>query len=231
MKAELTDVDRAHTAYTKRSLAFYDWWVLGISNHRIWKCETEKILDLYREKLTANHLEVGVGTGYFLDHSLPGGYPRITLLDINRNCLERSAARIAAYKPEVHQDKVLKPLQLKGKLFDSMAINYLLHCLPGALEAKAGKVFDHLVPFLQNDGVLFGSTILGMDIQRPLPARLLMHHYNRRGIFSNTRDSLGGIMETLSERFKTFNVEVCGCVVLFWGEGLRKGYRHAESAD
>jgi SAM-dependent methyltransferase len=229
MKAELSDVDRAHAAYTRRSLAFYDWWVLGISNRSIWKCETEKILDLYRAKLSANHLEVGVGTGYFLEHSLPEGYPRIALLDINRDCLDRTAKRIAAYKPEVHQDNVLEPIQLKGERFDSIAINYLLHCLPGALEVKAGKVCDHLIPYLENDGVLFGSTILGLDIQRPMMAKLLMRQYNKKGIFSNTQDSLGGIMETLSKRFKTFNVEVRGCVVLFWGKGLRDGYRHADS--
>jgi len=230
MKAELSDVDRAHAAYTKRSLAFYDWWVLGISNRRIWKCETEKILELYRAKLSPNHLEVGVGTGYFLEHSL-SGRPRIALLDINRDCLDRTARRIEAYKPEIHQENVLEPLHLKGKRFDSIAINYLLHCLPGALEVKAGKVCDHLVPFLENDGVLFGSTILGLDIQRPFFAKLLMGRYNKKGIFSNAQDSLGGIMETLSKRFKTFNVEVCGCVVLFWGKGLRDGYRHTESAD
>ena len=225
MKAEQSDIDRAHAAYTKRSLAFYDWWVLGISNNRIWKCPTEKITDLYRAHLSANHLEVGVGTGYFLEHTLPKGRPRIALLDINRDCLDRTSRRIADYRPEIYQDNVLDPFELKGPKFDSIAINYLLHCLPGSLESKAGKVFDNLLPFLNDDGVLFGSSILGMDIQSPLAARLLMNAYNRKGIFSNKQDSLGGIMETLSKRFKTFNVEVCGSVVLFWGKGLREAYR------
>ena len=36
MKAERSDVDRAHAIYTKRNLALYDWWVLGLSNHWIW---------------------------------------------------------------------------------------------------------------------------------------------------------------------------------------------------
>lgn len=226
MKAELSDIDRAHAAYTKRSLALYDWWVLGISNRRIWKCPTEKIIDLYRAHLTENHLEVGVGTGYFLEHSLPKGRPRIALLDINRDCLDRTSRRIADYRPEVYQENVLEPFDLKGPKFDSIAINYLLHCLPGNLESKAGKVLDHLIPFLNEDGVIFGASILGMDIQRPLAARMLMNLYNRKGVFSNRQDSLGGIMETLSKRFRTFNVEVCGCVVLFWGKGLRDAYRH-----
>ena len=29
-------------------------------------------------------------------------------------------------------------------------------------------------------------------------------HYNRKGVFSNSQDSLGGIMEVLSARFRTF---------------------------
>ena len=99
------------------------------------------------------------------------------------------------------------------------------------LEDKAEKVFDHLIPHLDNDGVVFGSTILGMDIQRPLLARLLMSFYNSKGIFSNQQDSLGAMMEVLSKRFRTFNVEVCGCVVLFWGKGLRETYRNRYTGE
>lgn len=226
MKGEQSDVERGHAAYTRCGLALYDWWVLDVSNHRIWKCPTEKITTLYRAHLSGSHLEVGVATGYFLEKSLPPGHPRVALLDINRKCLDKASRRIADYRPEVIQANILEPLDLKGAKFDSMAINYLLHCLPGRLESKAGTVFDHLTPFLNNDGVIFGSTILGMDIQLTPEARLLMKVYNSRGIFSNQQDSLGGIMEILSKRFKTFNVEVCGCVVLFWGKGLREAYRN-----
>ena len=221
MKAKRTEVDRAQAIYTKRTLEWYDWWVLGFSNRRIWQCETEKILELYRAKLSSNHLEVGVGTGYFLERSRPAGEPRLALLDRNRACLDHTARRLEAYRPRIHQADVLEPLSLEERRFDSIAINYLLHCLPGALEGKAGKVCDHLIPYLENDGVLFGSTILGKDIQRPFPAALVMWLYNWKGFFSNSQDSLGGIMEVLSKRFKTFHVEVCGCVVLFWAKGLR----------
>ena len=226
MKAKPTEVDRAHAIYTRRNLAYYDWWALRVANRRIWKCETEKIMELYRAKLSSNHLEVGVGTGYFLERSLPLPHerPRIALLDINRACLEHSARRLEAYQPRIHQNNVLEPRAFEERPFDSIAINYLLHCLPGAHESKAGKGCDHLIPYLKKDGVLFGSTVLGKDIQRPFLASFVMWLYNRLGIFSNTSDSLGGIMEILSKRFKTFHVEVCGCVVLFWGQGLREGH-------
>ncbi|MAS97102.1 MAG: methyltransferase type 12 [Verrucomicrobiales bacterium] len=221
MKAELSDVDRGAAAYTRRSLAFYNWWVLKVSNNLAWNCPTEKILELYREHITENHLEVGAGTGFFLQETLPQGMPRVALLDINRDCLDYASKKIADYNPEVFQENILEPLDLPGARFDSMAINYLLHCLPGNLEMKAETVFDNLIPFLKENGTVFGSTILGADVRRSLPAILLMKLYNRKGIFSNKNDSLGAIMEILSSRFKTFNVEVHGCVVLFWAKGLR----------
>ncbi|MEM1443240.1 MAG: class I SAM-dependent methyltransferase [Verrucomicrobiota bacterium] len=227
MEAELTDVEKGYAVYTRRNLAFYDWWVLGVSNKLIWRCPTEEILELYRNHLSDNHLEVGVGTGYFLEKTLPEGKPRIALLDINRDCLEVAKRRIEDYRPEVHQENVLEPIVIHGAGYDSIAINYLLHCLPGTLDTKAGKVMDHLVPYLHDKGTLFGSTILGADIKKPLLASLLMKNYNKKGIFSNTEDSLGAVMEALSTRFKTFNVEVRGCVLLFWGKGVKDSYRES----
>jgi hypothetical protein len=58
---------------------------------------------------------------------------------------------------------------------------------------------------------------------------MTMALYNRKGVFSNTQDSLGGLMEALSARFRTFNVEVCGCAVIFWGKGLREAYRNTQA--
>lgn len=229
MKARLSDVERAHAIYTKRNLALYDWWVLDFSNRRLWDCDTEKLVALYRAHITPNHLEVGVGTGYLLEHSLPAETRRLALLDINPNCLDRTAKRLEAHHPEVHQENVLEPLLLRGARFDSIGLNYVLHCLPGRLEQKGARVLDHLVPHLQDDGVLFGSTILGRDLPIPFAARMAMALYNRKGIFSNREDSLGGMMEALSTRFRTFNVEVCGCVVLFWAKGLREAYQNTRS--
>lgn len=231
MKAELSDVERAHAIYTKRNLAFYDWLVLGVSNSHVWHCPTEKLLDLYRAHITSNHLEVGAGTGFFPARTVPSTQPRLALLDINRNCLERASKRLAAFRPEVYQENVLEPIDFHGARFDSIAVNYVLHCLPGRLDQKAAAAFDHLAPLLNDEGVVFGSTLLGLDIQRPFLARLCMSFYNRKGIFSNTQDSLGGLMEALSARFRTFNVEVCGCAVLFWGKGLREAYRNTRSPE
>lgn len=65
---------------------------------------------LYRRHLPSNHLEVGVGTGYFLEHShFPGPQPRLALLDLSPHCLERTAARLSRYAPEIYRANALAP--------------------------------------------------------------------------------------------------------------------------
>tara|TARA_R110000850_G_scaffold148309_1_gene270542 strand:+ start:192 stop:878 length:687 start_codon:yes stop_codon:yes gene_type:complete len=218
MNVKPSAVKRGYAVYTKRSLAFYDWWVLNYSNRRLWQCPTDFLESHYRGHISDKHLEVGVGTGYFLEKTLPEGEPKVALLDANRSCLEFAAKRLEHYRPETYEENVLEPFYLFDEKYDSIGINYLLHCLPGRLEEKGAAVFDHLIPHLSEGGVIFGSTILGTEVERTRAAKFMMGFYNQKGVFSNKHDSLGGMMEALSSSFKTFNVEVYGCVVLFWGK-------------
>jgi hypothetical protein len=67
-----TDADavaKAHAIYTPTMLTFYDLVVHGLSNHLAWRCPTRRLLELYRANLSANHLEAGTGTGFFLDRA------------------------------------------------------------------------------------------------------------------------------------------------------------------
>ena len=98
--------------YTKPMLAAYDLLVLGVSNRFIWGCPTQRLLDHYNRHVTANHLDAGVGTGYFLDKCrFPSPAPRIALLDLNQNTLDFASRRIARYKPETYRRNVLEPLR------------------------------------------------------------------------------------------------------------------------
>src|SRR5579859_657862 len=86
--------------YSRTILSVYDIGVLGFSNTFVWKCPTSQILSFYDDHVSANHLDVGVGTGYFLDKcEFPLESPRITLFDLNRNSLRATAKRIGRYKP------------------------------------------------------------------------------------------------------------------------------------
>lgn len=217
------DVRAGQAVYSPHVLKVYDWLVLGFSNRFVWRCPTTHLEDLYREHLSRNHLDVGVGTGYFLDRCGPAvddcasDPPRIVLMDLNPTCLQTAAARIARYRPQTLQRNILQPVAFEGPPFDSIGLNYVLHCLPGAMSEKSA-VFDHLRPLLTPGGVLFGSTILSAGVRRNPMARPLMSAYNRRGIFDNRSDSLDALQSALAQRFGSWHVQTRGCVALFWGK-------------
>jgi hypothetical protein len=135
-------------------------------------------------------------------------------VDLNPNTLECTARRIARYQPRTYCANVLEPFELDVGPFDSVGVNYLLHCLPGNLEAKS-VVFEHLRPLLAPGAVVFGSTILADGAPHNLPGRLLMRAYNTRGIFGNARDTLASLDAALARHFPWHSLEVRGCVALF----------------
>ncbi len=215
MIAAPEQVDAGQAVYTKGVLSAYDLFVLGFSNRLLWRCPSGRIEDLYNKHLSANHLDVGVGTGYFLDRCrFPSKALRVALMDLNPNTLEFASRRIARYNPETYRRNVLQPIPFDAQKFDSVGVNYLLHCLPGSIETKAA-VFDHLKPLMNPGAVLFGSTLLQGGVRRNLFAKGLMGVYNKKGIFSNREDTLEGLKQALTERFRDVQVEVAGCAALF----------------
>lgn len=217
MKASQEQVLSGQAAYTKRTLKAYDFIVLGVSNRFIWKCPTQRLVEHYNRNLTANHLDVGVGTGYFLDNChFPSQTPRVGLLDLNQDTLDFTAGRIARYKPECYRRSVLDPIEINAPKFDSVGINYLLHCVPGSIESKS-LAFDYLKALMNPGAAIFGATLLQGDVPRSWFANTLMNFYNKKGIFSNQEDHLGGLAKELEKRFKEVSVEVVGCAALFSG--------------
>ena len=210
-------VEAGQAVYSKSVLSIYDVVVLGFSNRLLWKCPSQRIKQLYNQHVTANHLDVGVGTGYFLDRCrFPSEAPRVGLMDLNPNTLEFASKRIARYRPETYCRNVLEPIVIEGEKFDSIGINYLLHCLPGTIESKS-VVFDHLKALMNPNAVLFGSTLLTGGVSRNWFAKRLMDAYNKRAIFSNQNDDLDGLKYTLGQRFREISVSVVGCAGVFSG--------------
>ncbi|MCH9765390.1 MAG: class I SAM-dependent methyltransferase, partial [Alphaproteobacteria bacterium] len=182
--------------YTPLVLKLYDLWVLGVSNHWLWRCPTAKLRALYDRNVTRRHLDVGVGTGYYLHHAQwPVAKPEITLLDLNATSLTTAAQRIADLAPETVKADVLSPLPALGP-FESVGLCYLLHCLPGKMTEKA-RVFDHVLPLMASGAHIFGATIVQGDAPRSVWAQKLMDTYNARGIFSNRDDDLPALQQAL----------------------------------
>lgn len=214
-------MNMAFGALLSRQPAFNGWtlphydWLLEFTCGQIWRCPTERTLELYARHLSDNHLEVGVGTGYFLQHSrFPRPRPKLALLDVNHHCLHYTAARLARYAPIAHAANVLKPLSLALTPVDSIAINYVLHCMPGTMSEK-GIVFDNLRPYLKDGGVLFGSTVLRREVPCDWRARAAMTLYNSSRVFCNLTDSLDDLRAALNRSFKEVQIDIVGCVVQF----------------
>lgn len=217
MQATAAQVAAGQAVYSRRTLSVYDLVVLGISNRYIWRCPSRRIEAHYGAHASANHLDVGVGTGYFLDRCrFPATSPRVALMDLNPTALEFAARRIARYAPETYRHNVLEPIAAEIPRFDSVGVNYLFHCLPGTITEKT-VAFDHLTPLLNPGAIVFGSTILHGGVPRSWAAMRLMRLYNQRGIFCNAADDLAGLTRALHARFDRVAVEVVGCVALFAG--------------
>jgi SAM-dependent methyltransferase len=221
MKSAYDSIDGTAAAgaaiYNKPLLSVYDLLVLGFSNTFVWQCPSRLILAFYNEHISGKHLDVGVGTGFFLDKcQFPTAHPRLALADLNPNSLQVTAKRLQRYHPRTYIANVLEPLPIEAE-FDSIGINYLLHCLPGNLPSK-GIVFQNLKPLLnKNGGVIFGTTILGTAIKRNALAKMLMRIYNSKRIFGNTYDHPADLERVLKENFRDASMHVVGCVAFFAG--------------
>ncbi len=201
--------------YSNFLLSIYDWEVLIFEMQCIFKCSAQKILDLYNKHVSASHLDVGVGSGYFLDKChFPVAQPVVHLMDLNTNSLQKTSGRISRYHPVSHHWNVLEPYPDDMPLFNSIGAANLLHCLPGNMLTK-GIVLKNLNRFLNKGGVFFGATVLGQGID----AGFLFGHanplYNRLSVFSNLQDNAADLNCILADNFETYSVDVVGSYALF----------------
>jgi len=213
------DTRKGVAVYTPLTLALYDLAVLRFSNCFIWQCAPHVLLDFYDRHISDRHLDIGVGTGYFLDRCrFPSTAPTIALFDLNPHCLAKSAKRLRRYGPACYMGDVLQRIDIGVSGFDSISLNYLLHCLPGNLASKS-IVFENVKPLLRDGGVVFGSTILGEGVRHNPLARQLMKIYNAKGIFSNLSDRRSDLEAGLKANFAEHTIHIAGSVALFSARG------------
>ena len=150
---------RGQSDYTPSVLRMYDPFVLGFAARFVWRCRTSLLVERYREHIRDGHLDVGPGTGYFLDRSgLPEG-SHVTILDPNPNVLRHVSRRLTRLDVTAVEADVLKPLPVAGP-FESAALHLVIHCLPGPMSRKAVAVAN-VAAVLAPTGVLFGASVLG----------------------------------------------------------------------
>jgi SAM-dependent methyltransferase len=204
---------RGQADYGRVLLRLYDPLVLGPISRYVWRCPAEKGVRLYREHIRPNHLDVGPGTGYFIDHAgLPAG-SAVTILDPNPNVLQHVNRRLRGLDVTAVEADILKPLPPMGP-FSSVGMNAVLHCLPGPMARKALAVAN-IASVLAPDGVLFGATVLGRSTRHTRMGRGFLWAFNRRGVFDNLDDTEDGIAEILRRSFGEVKIETCGGLAIF----------------
>lgn len=193
-------------------LTVYDWWVLGFMARMVWRSPIPPIIERYRPLFGARHLDIGPGSGYCIDVAAPAGM-ELTLLDPNRHVLDHCEKRLSRFSPNVVEADVLKSLPVQGP-FDSVAMSFVLHCLPGPMNAKRTAV-QNAASVLDSAGVLFGGMVLGIDETHSKPARAFIKAANREGLFDNLGDTRAGLEAILSASFNRVDIDVVGSLALF----------------
>jgi SAM-dependent methyltransferase len=217
---EFTELDpliaHGQEAYTPCFLRIYDNVVLKTFCTLVWGCPPRVVRRLYNECVGNRHIDIGPGTGYFVDHcTFPTARPEITLLDLNVNCLKFSAARLARYRPAVCRANLMGALPLPRDHFDSAGMNNVLHAIPGGWDRK-GVVFGHVAEILRPGGTLFGTTVLdqGIPVSR-LARRMLRVQHEQGTTFQNQGDDLAGLERQLAKYFPQYQVRVRGATAIF----------------
>jgi hypothetical protein len=203
-------------AYTKLGLRLYDPLIVNVVAPHVWGCNPEILVSHYRQHVTSNHADVGVGTGYFLDRcGLDSAKQRLALIDLQPNCLAYTAQRLARYRPQTYVRDVLRRIDdIPGGPFDSIALGGIIHCLAGDLTQKS-KVFDSIAPLTKGGTRIFGYTLV-YDGVKDRVRRVLVHPLlNGLRVIDNRNDHLRDLRLELESRFINCHVELIGCMALF----------------
>lgn len=204
---------RGQADYNGLLLRLYDPLVLGPIARFVWRYPKAPHIQLYREHIRRNHLDVGPGTGYCIEHAgLPDG-AKVTILDPNPTVLRYVERRLARLDVTAVEADVLKPLPTAGP-FESAALSFVLHCLPGPMQRK-GLAIENVAHVMAPDGILFGSTVLGRSARHTRLGRAFLAAFNRRGAFDNLDDTEAGLRAVLEASFRKVSIEIVRGVAVF----------------
>ncbi|MFL0797251.1 MAG: class I SAM-dependent methyltransferase [Cellvibrionaceae bacterium] len=206
--------DRSQSFFNPWLLFLYDFFLFKFISPFLWGCSETSLVNRYKLYKGESHLEVGVGTGYLLSCSLlSDGLGRVSLMDLSEACLAKAAKRLASVNPKIYKRNILNSIEEVEERFDSISINYVMHCVVGDFLFK-GVAFRNLKQLLNKDGVLFGVSVLKTDKISPF-ASAFMWFLNAIGVFNNANDSVEDLESELRRVFKYVDISQTNAAVKF----------------
>lgn len=213
---------RSSRGYNSLMLELYDFAILKLSSLLFWRCQSAQFITLYRSHVSRRHLEVGVGTGYLLKRAVfPSHWVQLYILDSNPQVLRHASQYLSRYNPTVvlcdlmSNDWPALPQQ------QSIGMNYVWHALEGTDEARA-QVFGRLADYLTNDGVLFGSSVVGIHKAMPKLSQTVSRHWLQAGLFNNQGDNTTCLQRALDAYFDDVHIWQQGQVMFFVAKQPRR---------
>lgn len=197
----------------------------GFNSPFLWRIAESNIHSLYSNNVGAKHAEIGVGTGLFLSKDALSTCKSVTLMDLNQNSLNVCEKRIlSSYLTDNRAPNVNKliadittevSLASHKQKYDSVAANFLFHCLHGSSLNDKQPEFKNCAALHSSNGAFFGSTILGKEMTDDAEAAgeislNVLKNYNDWGIFGNMGDSFKDLESILNELFSDVEVKKVG---------------------
>jgi SAM-dependent methyltransferase len=204
---------RGQSDYSPALLRLYDPLVLGPIARFVWRFPLNEHTNYYPGNIRPNHLDIGPGTGYFLEHAGLSDGSKVTILDPNPNVLRYVKRRLRRLDVTAVEADVLKPFPMQGP-FDSVGLSMVLHCLPGPMERKAIAI-ENIARVMAPGGVLFGATVLGRSAPHTRLGRAFLWAFNRRGAFGNLDDTEAGLRDILGRSFNNVELKTVGGIAVF----------------
>lgn len=201
--------------YNSLVLELYDLLILRLSSTLVWRCPTAQLVLVYSHHLSRRHLEVGVGTGYLLQHGVfPSHSVTLLLADCSTTVVRHALRRLVRYQPQAIILDVMQADWPDLPKQQSIGLNYVWHALQGTLEQR-GALLGRLASLLTDDGVLFGATVRGIHPQMSRLATYASRRWLAAGLFNNQYDTPEFLADYLRRYFTEVEVWLRGEVILF----------------
>ncbi|MBE3050309.1 class I SAM-dependent methyltransferase [Candidatus Bathyarchaeota archaeon] len=161
----------SYRCYDLGVLPLYDVMVLDINCAYAWSAPVSTtLLPFWRAHFSDNHLDIGVGSGFFPSTVLgdaESADQKLTIWDLSTTALAKTKRRVEMAAPHVvvqtiEADATALPASVDtSRKFDSISASLLLHCIPMSPEEKMRGLVATARQLLSPTGVFYGTTVLG----------------------------------------------------------------------